>query len=253
MYGKGLACAQLGKHEEAIECYNKIIETSDKYLIEYYATFHDLCNITCTAFIQKWVSLMILGKSIESIKVAQEFEEYLDAWPDRRCAMGYSLLSDYENFWLYGAKISIRKRDNVDKCLKNLEEAVICYKLAHCVGEWQTFISRIKGEKDFENIVTDERFKAVIDKTPAFYDIFPSGIRRDKYDHVIFFLKEASDKIREGNIEEAKGDLERAVRTYNKEDIGNPRFIINRLKQEKNLEDIMYDERFKKLLSNNQT
>jgi hypothetical protein len=34
-------------------------------------------------------------------------------------------------------------------------------------------------------IVADERFKAVIDKIPAFYDIFPSGIRKDKYDTVI--------------------------------------------------------------------
>lgn len=59
MYGKGLALAQLGKHEEAIECYNKIIETSDKYLIEYIPTFIDLFTITCTAFNQKGVSLKI--------------------------------------------------------------------------------------------------------------------------------------------------------------------------------------------------
>jgi hypothetical protein len=90
---------------------------------------------------------MILGKSIESIKVVQQLEEYLDAWSDRRFATTSSL-SDYENFWLYRAKISIRKRDNVDECLKNLEEAIIYYKLGHCVEEWQTFITQIKGVKD---------------------------------------------------------------------------------------------------------
>lgn len=41
--------------------------------------------------------------------------------------------------------------------------------------------------------------------------------------------------------------LEGAVRWY-KDRIGNPLFIINRLKQQKNLENIMNDERFKKFL-----
>jgi tetratricopeptide (TPR) repeat protein len=253
MYGKGLALAQLGKDEEAIESYNKVIGTSDKYLIGYFPTFEGLFQITCTAFIAKGVSLMILGNTIESIKVAHQFGEYLDAWPDRRYLRDYKGqgLEDYENFWLYRAKICIRRRDNVDKCLKNLEEAIICYKLGHRAREWQTFITRIKGDKDFENIVTDERFKAVIDKIPAFYDIFPSGIRKFDYDRVIVDLKRASDKIREGNIEEAKESLKWAVEVY-KEKIGNPLFIINRLKQEKDFENIMNDECFKKFLNNNQ-
>jgi tetratricopeptide (TPR) repeat protein len=249
MYGKGLALAQLGKHEEAIECYNKIIETSDKYLLEYIPTFMDLFNITCTAFDQKGVSLKILGKNVESIEVAQQYEEYLDAWPDRCHVSSERLMKGIssENFWLYRAKICIRRGYNIDWCFESLEEAIICYKLGHHVKEWQTFITRLKGEKDFENIVTDERFKAVVDKIPAFYDIFPSGIRKDKYDHVMCFLKAANDYIREGNIEEGKERLEIAVGVY-KDYIGNPLFIINRLKQEKNLEDLMNDERFKKLL-----
>jgi len=41
MYGKGLALAGLGKYDEAIEYYDKIIETSEKYLLEY--TIY--CNI----------------------------------------------------------------------------------------------------------------------------------------------------------------------------------------------------------------
>lgn len=101
--------------------------------------------------------------------MAQQYEEYLDAWPDRRYVWNWwstERLLDYENFWLYRAKISIRKRDNVDECLESLEQAIICYKLGHRVREWQTFITRLKGEKDFENIVTDKRFKAVIDKIP---------------------------------------------------------------------------------------
>jgi tetratricopeptide (TPR) repeat protein len=100
MDGKGLALAQLGKHEEAIECYNKIIETSDKYLIGYLPTFEDLFEITCTAFIAKGISLMILGNTIESIKEARQFGEYLDVWPDRRYLRNYKRLEDYENFWL---------------------------------------------------------------------------------------------------------------------------------------------------------
>ena len=256
MDGKGVALTMLGKHEEAIECYNKVIETSDKYIIEYSPTFEDLFEITCIAFIQKGISLMILGKTIESIKVAHQFGEYLDVWPDRRYLRGnvnYKGLKDIENFWLYRAKICIRKRNDIDRCLENLEESIIRYKLGHPVREWQTFITRIKGDKDFENIVTDEQFKVVIDKIPAFYDIFPSGIRKDEYDAVVFFLIGASYNIRErGNIEEGKEGLEGAVSAY-KKSIGNPLFIINRLKQEKDFENIMNDERFKKFLNNNQT
>src|SRR5919109_161534 len=133
MYGKGLALAQLGKHEEAIECYNKIIETSDKYLIGYLPTFEDLFEITCTAFIAKGISLMILGNTIEAIKEARQFGEYLDVWPDRRYLWNYKRLEDYENFWLYRAKIRVRRGYNVDWCFKDLE-------------------------KNLENIMNDERF-----------------------------------------------------------------------------------------------
>lgn len=39
MFGKGSALAGLGKHEEAIEYYDKIIETSNYYLIGWFPTF----------------------------------------------------------------------------------------------------------------------------------------------------------------------------------------------------------------------
>jgi hypothetical protein len=114
-------------------CYNKIIETSDKYLIGYLPTFEDLFEITCTAFIAKGISLMILGNTIESIKEARQFGEYLDVWPDRRYLWNYKRLEDYENFWLYRAKICVRRGYNVDWCFKDLE-------------------------KNLENIMNDERF-----------------------------------------------------------------------------------------------
>jgi hypothetical protein len=45
----------------------------------------------------------------------------------------------------YRAKIRVRRGYNVDWCFKDLEHAIICYKLGHPVKEWQTFITQIKG------------------------------------------------------------------------------------------------------------
>jgi tetratricopeptide (TPR) repeat protein len=59
MYGKGLALAGLGKYDEAIEYYDKIIDTSEKYLLDTLqsiATFVDLYGIIYSAFYEKWDS-----------------------------------------------------------------------------------------------------------------------------------------------------------------------------------------------------
>jgi tetratricopeptide (TPR) repeat protein len=72
LFGKGLSLAKLGNHKEATNYYNKVVETSDNYLIEsankkkYLATFEELYDITLKALYEKWRSLQILGEREES-------------------------------------------------------------------------------------------------------------------------------------------------------------------------------------------
>jgi tetratricopeptide (TPR) repeat protein len=102
MYGKGLALARLGKHEEAIEYYDKIIETSEKYLLDTLqsiATFIDLYKITFSAFYEKWNSLNKLRKFLEASLCFDKTKEYLEAWPPED-----KTFRTWENFWLYRAK-----------------------------------------------------------------------------------------------------------------------------------------------------
>ena len=160
MYGKGLALARLGKHEEAIEYYDKIIETSEKYLsdtLQSIATFIDLYKITFSAFYEKWDSLNKLRKFVEASLYLDKTKEYLEAWPPEG-----KTFRTWENFWLYRARTFLKKQDNVERCLSNLEKAFLIYKESHDRMHWPIFIERIKEEKDFKAILNDEHFKEMI-------------------------------------------------------------------------------------------
>ena len=158
MYGKGLALTKLGKHEQAIEYYDRIIETSDKYLIDDHsiATFADLYKITYSTFYEKWKSLTTLGKIIEANACLDKTKEHLEAWPPE----GKSFIT-LESFWLYRARTFLKKQD-VERCLSNLEKAFLIYKESHDRMQWPIFIERIKEEKDFKAILNDEHFKEMI-------------------------------------------------------------------------------------------
>ena len=160
MYGKGLALARLGKHEEAIEYYDKIIETSEKYLLDTLqsiATFIDLYKITFSAFYEKWNSFSKLRKFVEASLCFDKTKEYLEAWPPED-----KTFRTWENFWIYRARTFLKKQDNVERCLSNLEKAFLIYKESHDRMQWPIFIERIKEEKDFKAILNDEHFKEMI-------------------------------------------------------------------------------------------
>ena len=162
LFGKGLSLAKLGNHKEATNYYSKVVETSDKYLIEYLPTFEELYDITLKALYEKWRSLQILGEREESaiclnqIRELSELDTY-DKGGRKHCSEN--------NVWLYRAKALIRK-GYVDTCLRDLERASVVYKLGHIRSEWQLFADAIKQDKDFQTIIDDERFKSVIDKSP---------------------------------------------------------------------------------------
>src|SRR5918911_1719633 len=126
MYGKGVALAGLGKYDEAIEYYDKIIETSEKYLLDTLqsiATFIDLYRITYSAFYEKWDSLSKLSKFVEASICLDKTKEYLEAWPPEG-----KTFRTWENFWLYRAKTFLKKQDDVGRCLSNLKQAFVIYK-----------------------------------------------------------------------------------------------------------------------------
>jgi tetratricopeptide (TPR) repeat protein len=242
-FGKGSALAGLGKHEEAIEYYDKIIETSNYYLIGWFPTFVDLHDITCSAYNEKLRSLNTIERSMEAKRLAQQFIEYLDAFPPDR------FVDNFENFWLYRARALVRN-SQTDACLisvkQAIEQAIIIYKLGHSKNEWKIFTDRLKQEKGFESIMNDEHFnRAIIDKTPELYDIFPTGTNYRIYQVLINLLNNAKSNIRKGEIDEGLKRLQFAIELYKRRVIGN--WLINRLKQEKDFESIVNDERFKKL------
>jgi len=160
MYGKGLALAGLGKYDEAIEYYDKIIETSEKYLLDTLqsiATFVDLYRIIYSAFYEKWDSLSKSSKFVEASICLDKTKEYLEAWPPEG-----RTFRTWENFWLYRAKTFLKKQGDVEKCLSNLKQAFVIYKESHDSSQWSIFIERIREEKDFKNILDNEKhFKQV--------------------------------------------------------------------------------------------
>ena len=76
LFGKGLSLAKLGNHKEATNYYSKVVETSDKYLIEYLPTFEELYEITLKALYEKWRSLQILGSVRNLLYALIELESY---------------------------------------------------------------------------------------------------------------------------------------------------------------------------------
>lgn len=156
MYGKGLALAGLGKYDEAIEYYDKIIEPSEKYLLDTLqsiATFVDLYRIIYSAFYEKWDSLSKLSKFVEASICLDKTKEYLEAWPPEG-----RTFRTWESFWLYRAKTFLKKQGDVEKCLSNLKQAFVIYKESHDSNQWSIFIERIREEKDFKNILDNEKY-----------------------------------------------------------------------------------------------
>jgi tetratricopeptide (TPR) repeat protein len=155
LFGKGLSLAKLGNHKEATNYYSKVVETSDKYLIEYLPTFEELYEITLKALYEKWRSLKILGEREESAICLNRIRELSELAIYDKDGKILPLRSYSENkVMLYRAKALIRK-GYVDTCLNDLEKVSVVYNRS----EWQLFADAIKQDKDFQTIVNDERFK----------------------------------------------------------------------------------------------
>ena len=155
LFGKGLSLAKLGNHKEATNYYSKVVETSDKYLIEYLPTFEELYEITLKALYEKWRSLQILGEREESAICLNRIRELSELDIFDKDGKILPLRSYSENkVMLYRAKALIRK-GYVDTCLNDLEKVSVVYNRS----EWQLFADAIKQDKDFQTIVNDERFK----------------------------------------------------------------------------------------------
>jgi len=155
LFGKGLSLAKLGNHKEATNYYSKVVETSDKYLIEYLPTFEELYEITLKALYEKWRSLKILGEREESAICLNRIRELSELAIYDKDGKILPLRSYSENkVMLYRAKALIRK-GYVDTCLNDLERVSVVYNRS----EWQLFADAIKQDKDFQTIVNDERFK----------------------------------------------------------------------------------------------
>jgi tetratricopeptide (TPR) repeat protein len=131
LYGKGLSLAKLGNHKEATNYYSRVVETSDKYLIEYLPTFEELYEITLKALYEKWRSLHILGEREESAICLNRIRELSELAIYDKDGKILPLRYYSENkVWLYRAKALIRK-GYVDACLNDLERASVVYKLGH--------------------------------------------------------------------------------------------------------------------------
>lgn len=155
LFGKGLSLAKLGNHKEATNYYIKVVETSDKYLIEYLPTFEELYEITLKALYEKWRSLQILGEREESAICLNRIRELSELAICDKDGKILPLRWYSENkVILYRAKALIRKV-YVDTCLNDLEKVSVVYNRS----EWQLFADAIKQDKDFQTIVNDERFK----------------------------------------------------------------------------------------------
>jgi tetratricopeptide (TPR) repeat protein len=155
LFGNGLSLAKLGNHKEATNYYSKVVETSDKYLIEYLPTFEELYEITLKALYEKWRSLKILGEREESAICLNRIRELSELAIYDKDGKILPLRSYSENkVMLYRAKALIRK-GYVDTCLNDLEKVSVVYNRS----EWQLFADAIKQDKDFQTIVNDERFK----------------------------------------------------------------------------------------------
>jgi len=155
LFGKGLSLAKLGNHKEATNYYSKVVETSDKYLIEYLPTFEELYEITLKALYEKWRSLKILGEREESAICLNRIRELSELAIYDKDGKILPLRWYSENkVMLYRAKALIRK-GYVDTCLNDLERVSVVYNRS----EWQLFADAIKQDKDFQTIVNDERFK----------------------------------------------------------------------------------------------
>jgi tetratricopeptide (TPR) repeat protein len=155
LFGKGLSLAKLGNHKEATNYYSKVVETSDKYLIEYLPTFEELYEITLKALYEKWRSLQILGEREESAICLNRIRELSElAIYDKDGKILPLRWYSKNKVMLYRAKALIRK-GYVDTCLNDLEKVSVVYNRS----EWQLFADAIKQDKDFQTIVNDERFK----------------------------------------------------------------------------------------------
>jgi tetratricopeptide (TPR) repeat protein len=155
LFGNGLSLAKLGNHKEATNYYSKVVETSDKYLIEYLPTFEELYEITLKALYEKWRSLKILGEREESAICLNRIRELSELAIYDKDGKILPLRWYSENkVMLYRAKALIRK-GYVDTCLNDLEKVSVVYNRS----EWQLFADAIKQDKDFQTIVNDERFK----------------------------------------------------------------------------------------------
>jgi tetratricopeptide (TPR) repeat protein len=158
LFGNGLSLAKLGNHKEATNYYSKVVETSDKYLIEYLPTFEELYEITLKALYEKWRSLKILGEREESAICLNRIRELseLDIFDKDGKILPLRWYSE-NKVMLYRAKALIRK-GYVDTCLNDLEKVSVVYNRS----EWQLFADAIKQDKDFQTIVNDERFKKLL-------------------------------------------------------------------------------------------
>lgn len=125
-FNKGVALAKLGKYEEAIECYDKVIELNPNYAPAWY---------------NKGVALAKLGRyeeAIECYKKAVELNpDYVDAWFNMGVA--YAKLGKYEEaIKCYDKVLELNPKDyyawnNKGVALAKLgkyEEAIECYKKA---------------------------------------------------------------------------------------------------------------------------